>query len=60
MNGRNNNLNLLRMVAAFMVLLSHSFVLSVGKVTAEPWRVVYGFTPGSVAVEVFMWQVVCC
>jgi peptidoglycan/LPS O-acetylase OafA/YrhL len=54
MQGRDNNLNLLRMLAASMVLVSHSFVLSTGWPHGyEPWRATYGTTPGAVAVEIF-------
>lgn len=51
--GRDNNLNLLRMAAALLVLVSHSFALSTGSGLAEPWRAVYGCTPGTVAVDIF-------
>ncbi len=51
--GHHNNLPLIRMVAALMVLVSHSFALSTGLVSAEPWRITHGHTPGTIAVEVF-------
>ncbi len=53
MHGRDNNLNLLRMAAATMVLVSHSFALTTGPKGYEPWRETYGTTPGAVAVEIF-------
>jgi peptidoglycan/LPS O-acetylase OafA/YrhL len=51
--GRDNNLNLMRLTAASMVLVAHSFSLSSGQTDDEPWRVTFGMTPGSVAVEIF-------
>ena len=50
-NGRDNNFNLIRLIAATMVLYSHSFALAAG-LGIEPW-VHLGITPGSVAVDVF-------
>lgn len=50
-HGRDNNFNLLRMVAASAVIVSHAYALPSG-----PWRepfVEYGFTPGGLAVSVF-------
>jgi peptidoglycan/LPS O-acetylase OafA/YrhL len=51
--GRDNNLNLLRIVAASLVLVSHSFVLVSGNPQAEPWNAVLGRSPGGLAVDVF-------
>jgi peptidoglycan/LPS O-acetylase OafA/YrhL len=51
--GRDNNLNLMRLTAASMVLVAHSFSLSTGQTDTEPWRVTFGMTPGSTAVEIF-------
>jgi peptidoglycan/LPS O-acetylase OafA/YrhL len=51
--GHDNNLPLIRMVAALMVLVSHTFALSSGLASDEPWRTTYGHTPGTIAVEVF-------
>lgn len=45
-----NNFNLIRMVAAALVLISHSFALSG---LAEPLRDTLGVTWGSIAVDVF-------
>ena len=39
--GRDNNLNLLRMIAASMVLFSHSYVLT-GRIDQEPLTVLSG------------------
>jgi peptidoglycan/LPS O-acetylase OafA/YrhL len=50
---RNNNFHLIRMVAASMVLVSHSVAIATGKVELEPWRAWLGLTPGSVAVDIF-------
>ncbi|MFZ6872943.1 acyltransferase family protein [Undibacterium sp. Di27W] len=47
---RDNNLNLFRIVAALAVLFGHSFALLA---QPEPWGVLTGMTPGSVAVDVF-------
>lgn len=51
--GRNNNFNLVRIVAALAVLVTHSFVLSSGNPDDEPLRRTLGMTIGSIAVDVF-------
>lgn len=51
--GRDNNFNLIRFVAAFAVLVSHSFPLTTGSQNSEPLRAAYGLTSGDVAVDVF-------
>lgn len=51
--GHDNNLNLLRVVAAALVLVSHSFVLATGDPAAEPWTARLGMSPGGVAVDLF-------
>jgi peptidoglycan/LPS O-acetylase OafA/YrhL len=51
--GRDNNLTLLRIIAASAVLVSHSFVLSTGDPDTEPLRTWIGMTPGSIAVDIF-------
>ena len=51
--GRDNNFNLLRIIAAMAVLVSHSFALAIGSPAAEPWRAAFGITPGTVAVDIF-------
>lgn len=51
--GRDNNFNLIRILAAFAVLLSHSFSIATGSENAEPLRVSYGLTWGDIAVDIF-------
>lgn len=51
--GRDNNFNLLRLLAASLVLMTHSFVLSTGRHETEPLWTSLGITWGSVAVDVF-------
>ncbi len=51
--GRDNNFNLIRIVAAFAVLITHSFALVVGTSDAEPFRRSLGMTMGSIAVDAF-------
>jgi len=51
--GRDNNFNLIRFLAAFTVLYSHSFALALGPGDHEPWFARIGYTPASVAVDVF-------
>lgn len=51
--GRDNNLNLLRMVAAMAVLVTHSFALCAGTPAAEPFQGTLGMTLGTIAVDVF-------
>lgn len=48
--GRDNNFNLVRFVAAFAVLWSHSFALSI---EWEPWIDFIHYTPAGIAVDVF-------
>lgn len=48
-----NNLNLVRVVAAMLVLVSHAFVLASGHPADEPWLARLGTTPGGIAVGVF-------
>jgi peptidoglycan/LPS O-acetylase OafA/YrhL len=50
--GKDNNFNLIRLVAALAVLLTHSFAL-VNGVEAEPLRTRLGMTFGTIAVDVF-------
>lgn len=52
-DGRDNNFNLIRFLAASAVLVSHSFALSTGTSASEPWGRLLGITPGSMAVEIF-------
>ncbi len=50
---RDNNFNLIRFLAAFLVLFSHSFALVYGTKQAEPLRTTLGMTWGGIAVDVF-------
>lgn len=50
--GRDNNFNLVRFLAAFAVLWSHSYALSLSP-EHEPWLKWIGYTPGGAAVDVF-------
>ena len=50
---RNNNFNLIRFIAASLVLYTHSFALSIGTEDAEPLRGFLGMTLGSIAVDIF-------
>jgi peptidoglycan/LPS O-acetylase OafA/YrhL len=52
-HGRDNNFNLIRIIAAFAVLVTHSFVLTSGSRDAQPLRDTLGITFGSIAVDVF-------
>lgn len=51
--GRDNNFNLVRFIAAFLVLYSHSFAIVTGSGAAEPLRSTLGMTWGGVAVDIF-------
>lgn len=51
--GRDNNFNLIRIVAALAVLITHSFALAIGTGAAEPFRGSLAMTLGSIAVDVF-------
>ena len=53
-HGRDNNFNLIRIAAAYAVLVTHSFALVAGSETAEPFReALGGMTMGSIAVDLF-------
>lgn len=52
-SGRDNNFLLIRIVAAFGVLLSHSYALASGNPSHEPLRMVLGMSLGAIAVDVF-------
>jgi hypothetical protein len=41
------------MIAALMVLASHSFAIATGDVNREPLRLWLGVTPGTIAVDIF-------
>jgi peptidoglycan/LPS O-acetylase OafA/YrhL len=51
--GRDNNFNLIRIIAALAVLVTHSFALTTGKASAEPFQNQLGMTLGSIAVDIF-------
>lgn len=51
--GRDNNFNLIRFVAASLVLFTHSFALAIGSGDAEPLRANIGMTLGGIAVDIF-------
>lgn len=51
--GKDNNFNLIRIVAALAVLVTHSFALAIGTGDAEPFRNTLGMTMGAIAVDVF-------
>lgn len=52
-HGRDNNLNLIRMVAATAVLVSHAWPLTLGPSAIEPLNVSLGHSLGRIAVYVF-------
>lgn len=51
--GRDNNFNLIRILAASAVLITHGFALATGSVMSEPLRERLGMSVGSIAVDVF-------
>ena len=51
--GRDNNLNLLRMLAALTVLVSHGYLLTTGSPAAEPLKQATGESLGTYAVALF-------
>ncbi len=51
--GRDNNFNLIRIIAAAVVLITHSFALATGNPATEPLHDYLGMTLGSIAVDVF-------
>jgi peptidoglycan/LPS O-acetylase OafA/YrhL len=52
-HGRENNLNLIRMVAATAVLVSHAWPIALGAGTVQPLEARLGTAMGSLAVMVF-------
>ena len=54
MVGHDNNLNLIRIIAASLVLFSHTFTVVTGDSKREPLRLDYGVTLGSISVDVFL------
>ncbi len=53
LKGRDNNLNLIRMIAAAAVLVSHAFPIALGDGAEEPLSRLTGMTLGAHAVMVF-------
>ena len=51
--GRDNNFNLIRVIAALAVLISHSFPLAIGTGAAEPFGQILGMSMGGIAVDIF-------
>lgn len=51
--GRDNNLNLIRMLAAVAVLVSHAWPISLGSEFIQPLQAMTGHTLGALAVYVF-------
>lgn len=51
--GHDNNFNLLRVLAAFAVLYSHSYALSDGVGASEPFRAMLDMSLGGIAVDIF-------
>jgi len=51
--GRDNNFNLIRIAAAYAVLITHSFALAIGTGDAEPFQNILGMSIGGIAVDVF-------
>jgi len=52
-NRKDNNFNLIRMLAATLVVFSHSFSLSTGSTGAEPLTNSLGISLGYIAVDIF-------
>lgn len=50
---RDNNFNLIRFIAASLVILSHSYPLTLGRGTPEPFSSLLGMTAGDLAVNIF-------
>lgn len=53
LGGRDNNLNLIRIVAASAVLVSHAYALTTGEEMSEPFRAMTGLSLGQFAVAIF-------
>ncbi|MCF7974182.1 MAG: acyltransferase [Phycisphaerae bacterium] len=52
-NSRDNNFNLVRFIAALLVLYTHSFAITLGTGDAEPLKSTLGMTWGNIAVDIF-------
>ena len=53
LESRDNNFNLIRFIAAFGVLFSHSFSLAIGSTDTEPFKQFFGMSFGQIAVDIF-------
>lgn len=51
--GRDNNLNLIRALAACAVLISHAYPIALGPEAAQPLKALTGYTLGTIAVFAF-------
>lgn len=52
-SSKNNNFNLLRLIAALLVLVSHSYSLALGEFFNDPMYNAVGMTLGTLAVNIF-------
>ncbi|ASP47980.1 acyltransferase family protein [Cognaticolwellia beringensis] len=52
-DSKNNNFNLIRMLAALAVIVSHSYALALGNRELEPIKNLLGISLGSIAVDIF-------
>ena len=53
MHGRDNNFNLIRFIAASLVVVSHSFVIYTGDMSSEPFKDIFGMYLGTMCVDIF-------
>ena len=53
LQGRDNNFNLIRFIAASLVLVSHCYPLTLGTGDTEPLKQLLGMTWGDLAVDIF-------
>jgi peptidoglycan/LPS O-acetylase OafA/YrhL len=52
-DNKNNNFNLIRMLAALAVIVSHSYALASGNRQLEPIKNLLGISLGTIAVDIF-------
>ena len=52
-SGRKNNFNLLRAIAAVLVIFAHSYGLAIGESAKDPLKAVIGISFGTLAVSIF-------
>lgn len=52
-DSKDNNFNLIRMLAAFAVIISHSYALASGDRNLEPVKNLIGISLGAIAVDIF-------